>query len=95
MMMEIDEPPIEGGACPPCAVYFDPCGCVADVTMFAEQIKQGIQSGGGRSVITMDPRTELFSMRCPNHPQGGNHEESFVHCVHHFKVSTVVIETFF
>jgi hypothetical protein len=86
-LMEIDEPPTEGGACPPCAVVFDPCGCVADVTMFVEQVKQGIESGGGRSVITMDPATELWSMRCPNHPQGGEHETSFVHCVHHFKLA--------
>ena len=89
MMMDIDEPPIEDGPCPPCAVFFDPCGCVADVTSFAEQIKQGIQSGGGRSVITKDPCTELFSMKCPNHPQGGEHESSFVHDIHHFKVSAV------
>lgn len=87
LMMEIDEPPVPDGPCPPVAVVFDPCGCVADVTMFAEQIKNGIESGGGRQVITMDPCTKLFSMRCPMHPQGGDHETSFVHCVHHFKVS--------
>ena len=54
-LMEVDEPPIEGGTCPPAVVVFDPCGCVADVTMFAEQVKQGIQSGGGMSVSAPDP----------------------------------------
>ena len=38
-------------------------------------------------VVTLDPRTDLWSMKCPNHPQGGEHEEAYIHEIHSFKLA--------